>query len=118
MKKILYKVPYLAALVPQFIFEDYVYIVLGVILIGLALGSYTAEKNVFWKMFFIEALLFLVVYYTTKERIFYLDNVFTNLEVSTYLVPVLFILFNALNIAVLFFFGYKLAQLFVYEKEL
>jgi hypothetical protein len=118
MKKLLYRAPYLIALVPQFIFEYYACIVLGVILIGLLLGSYTAEKSVFGKIFFIEALIFSVVYYTTKERVFYLGDIFTNLGVSTYLVPVLFVIFNALNIAILFFFGYKLGQLFLYRKKL
>ncbi|WP_299315150.1 hypothetical protein [uncultured Aquimarina sp.] len=111
MKKVINYWPYLLALLPQFIFTNYTLIVVTVILIGFISGYAAKNKLVVVKMIILELIVFSIVLFVYKDRIFYLDEIFKNLEIPIIMLSIVVPVFNALNITVLFFMGYTLSSL-------
>jgi len=112
MKKVINYIPYIiAALLPQFIFKDYLWILISTILIGFITQLFMKNKKFFLKLFLIELVLFSIVFFIHKNRIVYLNDVAHNLELPEIVLMFLFPIFNALNISILFFLGYKLSSL-------
>jgi hypothetical protein len=72
---------------------------------------------VFFKMFVLELITISVVYFVYENRVLYLSGVFENLNISETFVPISFLIFNALNISILFFFGYKISSLLLNKKN-
>jgi len=103
MKKIINQWPYFLALLPQFFVEDYMWLIITVILIGCISRFFLKEKYICIKLFVLELIVFSILFFILNDRIFYLEGILENLEVPNILLPILFILFNALNITILFF---------------
>ncbi|MHA7059721.1 hypothetical protein ACWGOQ_0021015 [Aquimarina sp. M1] len=119
MKKVINYWPYFIALIPQFIFNDYIWIVISIIFIGF-ISQYSIKNNlVFIKMMIIELIVFSMILFIFSDRIFYLKGILENLEIPEILLSICIPIFNSLNVAILFFTGYKLGSLFVNKtKEL
>ncbi len=112
MKKVINQWPFLIALLPQFFIDDYLWIIITVILIGSISRFFLKDKRVFIKMFVMELIVFSIIFFVFKDRVFYLHGTLESVGLPNILLSVLFILFNALNIAILFFAGYALSTLF------
>lgn len=112
MKKILQYWPYALALLPQFIFTDYRLVMAATVLIGMAAALLAPQRRVFGKMFGTELIVFSVVFFLFRDRVFYLHDVVRSLELPDILVTLVPPVFNALNVAILFYTGYKLVGLF------
>ncbi|MEL6941236.1 MAG: hypothetical protein AAFO82_01085 [Bacteroidota bacterium] len=111
MKLLKNNIPFLLALLPQILFSNYMLVLITTIGIGF-LGAWLIEGNrVFLKMLVLQLVFFSILFLLKKDNILYLDQVIQNLELPSVIVPILFILFNTLNIAILFFFGYKFQRL-------
>ncbi|AXT56529.1 MULTISPECIES: hypothetical protein [Aquimarina] len=111
MKKTLNYLPYVVALIPQFVFNNYNLILISTILIGF-IAQFVIDRNkVFFKVFILEILAFSIVFFLLKERVYYLNEALNNLGFSEILIVILLPVFNAINISILFFFGYKLSNL-------
>ena len=117
MKNIINQWLYIAALLPQFLFEDYMWLVITVILIGGVSRFFLKDKRVFVKLFCLELIVFTIVFFIFQDRVFYLQGVFESIELPSILLSIVFVIFNALNIAILFFTGYKLTGLFTEKTE-
>ncbi len=111
MKIIKNILPFIIALLPQIVFENYTYIVVSTIAIGFIGGLFVKYKKVFLKIVILQFVFFSLLFYLTNDNIFYLNNVVQNLGLPLLLTPVIFILFNTLNISILFSFGYWLQKL-------
>ena len=66
---------------------------------------------VFIKMMMIELIVFSTTLFIFKDRIFYLNGILENLEIPEILLSICIPIFNSLNVAILFFTGYKLGNL-------
>ena len=106
--------PYLLAVIPQILFKEYTWIVFSTIAIGflssLLIGR---QQAVFLKIFIAELIVFGLLFFVSRDHVLYFDDVFKNLGISTALIPIVFIVFNVLNISLLFYFGYKVHNLFI-----
>lgn len=111
MKKILNYLPYIVALVPQFIFENYTLVLVSTILIGFIAQFFIHREKVFLKIFILETIVFSIIFFLLKDRVFYLNEVSNNLGFSEILIIICFPLLNAVNVSILFFFGYKISNL-------
>jgi hypothetical protein len=105
--------PLLLALPFQFLFQDYSWIVISTILAGFVAQLLTEDKRLFLKVFIIELVIFALIFMYFSNRISYLDHVFQNLRLPEFLIGGFFVAFNALNIATLFFMGYKVSSLII-----
>ncbi|WP_209405586.1 hypothetical protein [Pseudozobellia sp. WGM2] len=111
MRNIKYTLPFITALFPQVLFENYTFILVCTIVIGFIGGWFLTDRNVFLKMIISQLIFFGILFYTANKNISYLDHVVENLGLSTFLIDVTFILFNTLNISLLFLFGFKFQKL-------
>lgn len=107
--------PFLIALVPQILFENYNYVLVLTIVIGFLAGWFVTDRKIFTKMFLIQLVFFSALFYSTTKNIAYLNQVIENLGMPSFLIDIIFILFNTLNIAILFLFGYRLQKL-IFKK--
>lgn len=105
--------PYFLGILPQFCFQNYTVIVFITILIGFLGGYLIKSSKVFIKIAVFQFFAFIIFYIICKENIAYLNDVFENLNLPVLLLPVLFTVFNVLNISILFFFGFRLQKLIV-----
>ncbi|MEM0578409.1 hypothetical protein [Flavobacterium polysaccharolyticum] len=117
MKNILNYLPFVVVLLAQFLINDYNIIVLFTILTGFVAAFIIERKRVFLKCFFIGIVLFTMVFLIYESRVDYLKALLVNIGFSSVLIYVFFPLFNALNTAILFFFGYKIGVL-ISERKL
>ncbi len=111
MKFSKYSILFLLALLPQLLFKEYFLTLISTIIIGAIAGWFINEKRVFLKMLLVQFIFFSILFIVKRSSIFYLDQVMDNLELPYFLMPLFFIVFNSLNIAILFYFGYKLCKL-------
>lgn len=111
MKRIKNTLPFILALVPQLLFEKYIYVLIITIIIGFIGAWIQEDKKIFSKMLIIQLIFFSIIFYFTKDNISYLNNVAENLKLPAFLITIIFILFNTLNISILFLFGYRLQKL-------
>lgn len=118
MKIIKNVLPIVIALIPQIAFENYTYTLVSVIIIGFISGWFLNDKKVFLKALIFQLVFFAILYYLTKNNIFYLNNVAENLGLPTLVIPIIFILFNILNFSILFSFGYRLQKLILNNSSL
>ncbi|AXG70232.1 hypothetical protein KORDIASMS9_02471 [Kordia sp. SMS9] len=102
---------YFMAVLPQIFLEDYYIILLATVSIGFIAGYLIQSKKVFLKMMIIQLIVISILFYLHHDRIAYIETILQNLGLSLILIPVIFIVFNTLNIAILFFFGYKIQDL-------
>lgn len=117
MKKILNYLPFIVVLIPQFLINNYIIILLFTILIGF-LSFFTIErKRVFLKCFLFGIAVFTTVFLIYESRVDYVNGLLINLGLSRLFIYVVFPVFSALNTTILFFFGYKTAQLFFDKKS-
>lgn len=117
MKKIINLWPYFVALLPQFFVENYLWLTITLILIGCISKFFLKEKGVFLKMFLLELIVFTIVFFVFGDRVSYLHGILENSGLPSFLLSLLFILFNALNVAILFFTGYTLSSLFIKKTK-
>ncbi|TRX31767.1 hypothetical protein FNW52_18310 [Flavobacterium sp. ZT3R18] len=117
MKNILNYLPYIVVLLAQFLINNYTIILLITILTGFIAAFKIEHKRVFLKCFIIGFVVFTIVFLIYESRVAYVKDLFVNLGLSGLFIYVLFPLFNALNTAILFFFGYKIGTL-VLERKL
>lgn len=118
MKNILNYIPYLLVVALQFIVENYTLLLLSIILIGF-LASFKIERNkVFLKSFLIAFIVFITVFLIYQSRVDYIKELLVNLGLPSLFVFVFFPLVNALNTAILFFFGYKIGTLLTKKKSI
>ncbi len=117
MKIIKNILPYLLATLPQIVLENYILMIAVTVIIGFFGGYVLEDKKVFLKILALQFLVFSILFFISRDHISYLDGVLTNLGMTTLLVPIVFITFNVLNISILFFFGYKLQNLVVYQTK-
>ncbi|CAL2082516.1 hypothetical protein [Tenacibaculum sp. 190524A02b] len=111
MKRIKNTLPFILALVPQLLFEKYIYVLIITIIIGFIGAWIQEDKKIFSKMLIIQLIFFSIIFYFTKDNISYLNNVAENLKLPAFLITIIFILFNTLNISILFLFGYRFQKL-------
>lgn len=118
MKNPINYLPYLLALLPQFIFQNYTLVIIGTILTGLIAAYFVAATRVFGKMFIIELFAFTIVFFMLKDRVAYLNGVLNSFALPAIALSIIFPVFNALNIAILFFTGYKLGRLLPWKLNI
>lgn len=111
MKKLTSNGPYIIALIPQFIFTNYIWVLISTVLIGFIASYVVSPVKVFGKMFILEFILFFVLFFMLKERVFYLKDVLLYFQVPSMFLSIVLPIFNALNISILFFAGYKSGRL-------
>lgn len=116
MKNILNYLPFVVALLAQFLINNYTVIVLFTILTGFVAAFRIERKRVFLKSFLTGVVVLTIVFLVYQSRVEYLKGLLVNLELPSVLIYVFFPLFNALNTAILFFFGYKIGT-FVLERR-
>ncbi len=116
MKKILNYLPYILVVLIQFLVNNYTVILVSIIAIG-AIASFRIERQkVFLKSFVIALIVFVTVFLVYQSRVDYVKGLLVNLGLPGSFVLVLFPVLNALNTAILFFFGYKMGTLFTKKK--
>jgi len=99
-------------ILPQFIFKNYTLIALCTFLAGVIM-NFSKEKSVpVYIIFLVELIIICIIYSLFKHRVIYLHTIMENFGLHPILTIVVFCLFNAVNISVLYMFGYKLGQLF------
>ncbi|WP_428231974.1 hypothetical protein [Flavobacterium sp.] len=118
MKNILNYLPYIVVLIAQFLINNYTIILIFTILAGFIAAFKIEHKNVFWKCFIMGIIVFTTVFLIYESRVDYLKGLFVNMGLSSGFIYVFFPLFNALNTAILFFFGYKIGALMYGRKSL
>ena len=107
---------YILALIPQLIFTNYILVMVSTILIGFIGYSFIQQKHIFFKMFLFELLFFVIVLYFCHKNITYFYNVLKGFQISEIVVTMILILFNAINVAVLFYLGNFIRGIFVQYK--
>ncbi|MEL6970386.1 MAG: hypothetical protein AAFZ63_01105 [Bacteroidota bacterium] len=112
MKKLLPGVFYLFALVPQFVFTQYEWMVAAVFLIGFCSAFAFRSGQVFWPLFIMQVLLTGIAFFLLGDRVSYLGDVLANFGIPAFALPILFVLFNALNVPLIFLFGRNIPPLF------
>jgi hypothetical protein len=117
MKNLLNYLPYIVVLIAPFLINNYTIILISTILIGFIAAFKIERKKVFLKCFIIGIVVFTIVFLIYQSRVDYVKGLLVNLGLSSVFIFVLFPLFNALNTAILFFFGYKMGVLF-YDRKL
>jgi len=115
MKTLLKNILFIIAMIPQLIFKQYEWVLISIIVIGFTAAFFINHKKVFIKILILELIVFSILFFIRMENIFYFDNVFENFGISKLFVPIIFIIFNVLNISILFIFGYKL-QVLMFKK--
>ncbi|MEP0264428.1 hypothetical protein [Dokdonia sp.] len=116
MKKILNYLPYIVVLIIQFLIDNYTIILISIILIGFIASFKIERKKVFLKSFVIAFIVFATIFLMYQSRVDYIKDLLVNLGLSSAFIYVFFPLLNALNTAILFFFGYKIGTLFTKKK--
>lgn len=117
MKNILNYLPYVVVLLAQFLINNYTVILILTIVTGFIAAFKIENKRVFLKCFLIALVVATTVFLIYESRVEYVKELFVNIGLSSLFIYVLFPLFNALNTAILFFFGYKIGTL-VLERKL
>ncbi|WP_299676664.1 hypothetical protein [uncultured Dokdonia sp.] len=117
MKKSLNYLPYVVVILIQFLMSNYTAILLAIILIGVVSSFVIKHKRVFLKSFLLALAVFGVTFFIYQSRIDYIKDLLVNLGLPGVFVFVFFPLINALNTAILFFFGYKIGKLFTRRKK-
>ncbi len=118
MKKILNYLPYIVVLITQFLIDNYTIILISTILIGFIAAFRIEHKKVFLKSFVTAFIVFTTVFLIYQSRVDYVRDILVNLGLSSVFIYVFFPLLNALNTAILFFFGYKIGTLFIKKKSM
>lgn len=117
MKNILNYLPYIVVLLAQFLINNYTIILLFTIVTGFIAAFRIEQKRVFLKCFIIGFVVATTVFLIYESRVEYVKDLLVNLGLSSLFIYVFFPLFNALNTAILFFFGYKTGTL-ILERRL
>lgn len=117
MKNLLNYLPYVVVLLAQFLINNYTIILLITILTGFVAAFKIEHKRVFLKCFLLGVVVFTTVFLIFESRVAYVNDLLVNLGLPGFFIYVFFPLFNALNTAILFFFGYKIGTL-ILEKKL
>ncbi|WP_264523083.1 hypothetical protein [Flavobacterium sp. N502536] len=117
MKNILNYLPYIVVILAQFLINNYIIIIIFTILTGFVAAFKIEHKKVFLKSFIIGLVVFTIVFLIYESRVEYVKGLLVNLGLSSLFIYVFFPLFNALNTAILFLFGYKIGTL-VLERKL
>ncbi|MDL2141599.1 MULTISPECIES: hypothetical protein [Flavobacterium] len=117
MKNILNYLPYVVVLLAQFLINNYTVILILTIVTGFIAAFKIENKRVFLKCFLIGLVVATTVFLIYESRVEYVKELLVNIGLSSLFIYVLFPLFNALNTAILFFFGYKIGTL-VLERKL
>lgn len=116
MKNILNYLPYIVVLLAQFLINNYTAILILTIVTGFIAGFKIENKRVFLKCFLIGLVVSTTVFLIYESRVEYVKELLVNIGLSSIFIYVLFPLFNALNTAILFFFGYKIGTLILERK--
>ncbi|BFM44001.1 hypothetical protein CFS9_26420 [Flavobacterium sp. CFS9] len=116
MKNILNYLPYIVVLLAQFLINNYTVILILTIVTGFIAGFKIENKSVFLKCFLIGLVVSTTVFLIYESRVEYVKELLVNIGLSSLFIYVLFPLFNALNTAILFFFGYKIGTLILERK--
>lgn len=117
MKNILNYLPYVVVLLAQFLINNYTVILILTIVTGFIAAFKIENKRVFLKCFLIGLVVATTVFLIYESRVEYVKELLANIGLPSLFIYVLFPLFNALNTAILFFFGYKIGTL-VLERKL
>lgn len=112
MKNIINYWPYIVAIALQLTIPNYTLIVLFTILIGAIAVFFIKRNRVLIKSFSLALIIFLVVFIIFRSRVVYMEDVINGLGLPSFLGLILFPVFNALNVTILFFMGYTLGKLF------
>lgn len=117
MKKIFNYLPYVLIVLIQFLVNNYTAILVSIILLGVIASFRIKRKGVFLKSFLIALIVFTTVFLVYQSRVEYIKGLLVNLGLSGGFIYVFFPILNALNTAILFFFGYKIGTLFTKKKS-
>ena len=117
MKKILNYLPYILVILIQFLMSNYSMILMTIILIGFVSPFTIKHRKVFLKTFLMALLVFTTVFLIYQSRLGYVKELLVNLGLPEFFVFVFFPVINALNTAILFFFGYSIGNLFARRKK-
>lgn len=112
MKNIINYLPYCIAIVLQFIIPSYFLIVLLTVLIGIISAFFIKRRRVFIRSFSLTFLIFMLVFILYQSRIVYMGDVIASIGLPSITLYILFPLFTALNVSILFYTGYVLGTLF------
>ena len=104
------------ALIPQFFFDNYLMIVWSITFLGILFRYYFKRRNVFSKIFILETVTYSIFLFFTWDRLFYLPEIMLKFGISEYILIVILVVFNALNISVLFYTGYCVCDLLIKLK--
>ncbi len=117
MKRIAGQLLFFAAIIPQYVFPKYEWVVVSTCVIGFLTQLLIPNGKVFFKILIWELFSYSIMFMLFKNRIFYLDLVVENLGLNKILVPVTFIIFNTLNISLIFYFGYIISNLLLNKSN-
>ncbi|MFT5892387.1 MAG: hypothetical protein ACI9Y7_002497 [Dokdonia sp.] len=111
MKHLFNYLPYIIIIGLPFVISNYTLLVLSTIIVGLVTSFYMPNKSVFLKSFLLTFIVFVIVFFIYKSRVLYMESVLNSFgfpDASLYLI---FPVFNALNVSILFLVGHKLGTL-------
>lgn len=112
MKHLFNYLPYIIIIGLQFVIPNYTVLVLSTILVGLVASFYMPNKSVFLKSFLLTFIVFAIVFFIYKSRVLYMGAVLNSFGLPDYSLYLIFPVFNALNVAILFLVGHKLGTMF------
>lgn len=116
MKNILNYLPFIVVIIAQFLVNNYIMILIFTILIGFLASFKIERKRVFLKSFIIGLVVFTTVFLIYESRVDYINGLLVNIGLSRFFIYVLFPVFSALNMSILFYCGYKTGQL-LFDKK-
>ena len=114
MKKNLSYFLFIISLVPQFLFENYLFMVAAVFVLGFVSGYLSEKQNVFLKVFFLEIIVYTLILIFCGQRIFYIHEIISKFQISDSILYTFLIIFNGLNIAIIFYLGSKVSTLMTF----
>jgi hypothetical protein len=118
MKKLkLYTLLTIGILIPQVLIPNYLIIILSWLTIGVIMAYYGNTKKVFLTGFLLQAILATVLFFGfSGSNSTFLTHVMENLGLPGFLFAIVFILFNALNVAACLYIGNKGFRLMAPQK--
>lgn len=112
MKNLFNYLPYIIIVGLQFVMPNYTLLMLSTILVGIVASFYIKSKNIFLKSFILTFVVFVITFFIYKSRVLYMGSILNSFGLPAYSLYLIFPIFNALNVSILFLMGHKLGTMF------
>lgn len=112
MKYLFNYLPYIIIVGLQFVIPNYTLLMISTILVGVVASFYIKNKSIFLKSFILTFVVFAVIFFIYKSRVLYMESILNSFGLPVYSLYLIFPVFNALNVSILFLVGHKLGTIF------